>query len=225
MVETNDEVVFNYKGHRTILGVIAISLGIIVWYMVGGDLPSISDSYYDDKARNIFVGFLFIVGAFLFSYKGYNSWDFAFSKIAAISAVLIAIFPTDQTVLCSSPLYTEEISDTSKVHFISAALMFIILAYFCFFSFARRVYNKGLGEYKTTRFIIYLSCGTAIVGSIAGYFVLKEIYGKCVAIENEFLFYAELISLIAFGLAWFVAGTHNTKASKYLYDHIPSRFK
>ncbi len=203
-----ENIVFNYKRHRTIVGIVAFTLGFIVWFMVGGNLPSISDSYYDDKARNIFVGFLFVVGAFLFSYNGYDRKDYWLSKTAALCAIMIALFPTDRTLLCGISSTLEQQPWISKVHFTSAAGMFTILAYFCLGSFAPRVKKKGLNGYRKTRYFIYLACGFAIILSILGYFVLKLIIGECKAIEYELLFHAELYSLIAFGIAWIVAGTY-----------------
>ncbi|MFZ5878642.1 MAG: hypothetical protein ACOY0R_04680 [Chloroflexota bacterium] len=75
--------VFDHIAIRRFIGLIAILLPLIVDVAAWDFLPSISASYHADPSefpflpyfpspRNIFVGALFVIGAFLMSYKGHQ---------------------------------------------------------------------------------------------------------------------------------------------------------
>lgn len=115
MGNTNDNEVFEYRTHRLVVGLIALSLPLVVSVLSGERLTSISASYYTD-ARDWMVGLLFVVGAFLLSYNGHTTMQSIISKIAAIAAAGIAVFLTG----CK----TCETSSTTIVHFVCATVLF-----------------------------------------------------------------------------------------------------
>ena len=80
---------------KLIVGLIAVSLPFLTNYFSPTPLDSISASYWaeGDWSRNIFVGFLFAIGAFLLSYNGYGDDQRRLSKVAAFAAVAVAMFP------------------------------------------------------------------------------------------------------------------------------------
>src|SRR5689334_3046203 len=83
--------------HRTmklIVGIIALSLASLTSFFASKPIESISASYYEDGwSRVIFIGFLFAIAAFLFAYNGYTRLQMVFSKVAAVTALCVALFP------------------------------------------------------------------------------------------------------------------------------------
>jgi L-asparagine transporter-like permease len=197
-MQTNqNEFEINHHTLKLIVGLIALSLPFFAYYLsLPNHINSISESYHQGGwARNIFVGFLFAIAAFLMAYNGYRDSKFIFSemvlsKIAGLMAVLVALFP------CGCNDYPEIIP---KVHYIAAAILFIILAIFCLF-FYRRAKAKEHIEAKV-RAGIYAVCGILMLLSILA-LALDFIVGLH---WEQLVFYAESIALVAFGVAWLTA--------------------
>lgn len=180
---------------KLIIGVIAISLATLTSLFSKTPLESISASYYEEGwSSTIFVGFLFAIAAFLLAYHGRSVFEMIISKIAAVAALGVAMFP------CSCGGHEEIIP---HVHYISAGIMFLILVAFCF-SFLRRAKSKGHVQ-AMFRVIIYAACGITILVSISIIgldWVFKE------AISNKIsrlTFICEAVALVAFGIAWLTA--------------------
>lgn len=180
---------------KLIIGLIAISLATLTSFFSDTPLQSISASYYEDGwSRNIFVGFLFAISAFLLAYNGRSTREMVLSKIAALAALGVAMFP------CQCGNHLEIIPN---VHGISAAVMFLVLAVFCNIFF-RRARAKGHPQARF-RATIYALCGSTIIMSIVimatDYFLDGIISAKI----NRLTFYGESAGLIAFGIAWLTA--------------------
>src|SRR5262249_22639326 len=92
---------------------------------------------------------------------------------------------------------------TPYVHWISAATMFLILAYFCYL-FLRRARAKGHAEART-RAIIYALSGLAIVLSILVLAFDYLLGGVLKARLPRLTFYGEATGLVAFGISWLTA--------------------
>lgn len=135
--------VFDYRALRFLVGLIAIFLPIIVSLLSTTELSSISASYYTN-ARDVFVGMLFIVSAFLWGYNGHTSREAVASKIASLAAMAVALCPTSSD-LC-------EIDTLSIIHAIAAFVLFSILVFFCFGPFRYGTKGKG-GEVKSISFV------------------------------------------------------------------------
>jgi hypothetical protein len=75
--------------------------------------------------RDLFVGVLWAIGAFLFFYKGYSKKEDWALDVAGIAAILIALFPMDWPA--------EAGTFTNTVHFASAVTFFLAIAYVCLF--------------------------------------------------------------------------------------------
>jgi hypothetical protein len=185
-------------GHtgKLIVGIIAILLASVTNFLAGGDLDSISESYHrGGLARDVFVGALLAISAFLASYNGYTSKEMKLAKIAAVAAIGIALFP------CLCPGYFDPRS--SWIHGFSAAAMFLILAFFCR-TFYLRAKDKGHTE-AMRRCYIYAVCGFAIVGSILVLVIDWLLDGAIVGVVTNLLFIGETVGLVAFGVAWLTA--------------------
>lgn len=149
--QSNEQLVFNYRTLRLIIGSLAFAFPTMVIALTGKVTTSISASYYEPPARNFFVGFLFILGALLVSYKGHpldttggipgnflrrirrypEDWV---SSAGGIAAILTALFPT----ACDGC----SMDAKAYIHTIGAFTMFASVVYFCLVAFPRSVNRK-----------------------------------------------------------------------------------
>ncbi|MEX1167891.1 MAG: hypothetical protein WEK74_13685 [Hydrogenophaga sp.] len=184
--------------HRTLkltVGVIAISLACLTSVFADSALASISESYHSGGwSQTIFIGFLFAISAFLLAYNGMSRSEMLLSKLAAIAGLGIALFP------CRCGSHPELLPN---VHAVSAATMFLILAYFCY-GFFNRARQKGHPEARL-RAAVYAVCGVAIVSSILVLAMDALFGGFIVATVPRLTFYGEATALIAFGISWLTA--------------------
>ena len=116
------------------------------------------------------------------------------SKVAAIAAFLIAMYPCG----CNG---NPEI--VTGVHYTAAAVMFVVLAFFCG-QFYRRAMDKGPGRART-RAGVYAICGAIIVLSIALMALNGALHFKFSEVHPRFVFWCEAAGLIAFGVSWLTA--------------------
>ena len=185
--------------HRTlklVVGVIALSLPVLTSLFAPHAIASISASYYEGGwSQSIFVGFLFAIAAFLLAYNGFSKAEMVLSKIASAAALGVALFPCQ----CG-----DHVPDIPFVHGVSAAVMFLILAYFCY-GFYKRARAKGHPE-AIARATIYTICGVAIVVAIVAMAIdnilTDHVFTRLIA---RFTFYGETTGLVAFGVSWLTA--------------------
>ncbi|PCJ66852.1 MAG: hypothetical protein COA58_05215 [Bacteroidetes bacterium] len=175
--------------------------------------PSISDYFYS-KVNVVFIGCMCSVSMFFFAYIGYDLDDDEKSSgrflgrlhdrdLATIIAVLsafVAIFPT-------TPLYPDSADKIiAGVHFTSAALFLLLLAYMSINRFTKTSKNSNYvttGK-KRSRNKWYKILGWVMVASVlvmAAFFVFTG--------EGQFthvVFIGETVCLLAFGTAWVIKG-------------------
>lgn len=184
--------------HRTIkliVGLIALSLANLTSFFAQASISSISASYYEGGwSQNIFVGFLFAISAFLLAYNGQSTREMVLSKVAACAALGVAMFP------CKCGSHPEIIPN---VHGASAAVMFVILTFFCFVFFAR-ARNKAHSQAKL-RACIYAVCGITIVAAILTLAIDHFSNGLISSKIVRLTFYGERAGLVAFGVSWLTA--------------------
>jgi len=197
MSHSKKGIVFDYRALRLIMGLIAFSLPIVVTVLAADPLSSISASYYTD-GRDAFVGMLFIVGALLWAYNGHTSREEWASKVAAVAAIFVAVFPTT-CATCSS-------ETTSIIHYAAASTLFSLLAYFCLGPFRKN--TKDHSGKKGRRGRIYLICGLVIIGAMLGLLASSLPLFDAVRDAWRVTYYAEAVALWAFGVAWMVAGKY-----------------
>jgi hypothetical protein len=182
--------------HRTIkltVGVIAVSLASLTNFFAQSPLTSVSASYWEGGwSQSIFIGFLFAIATFLFAYNGYTGSEMMLSKVAAMAALGVPLFP------CACDGHPNLVP---YVHWTSAAVMFVTLAYFCY-GFYNRARNKGHLEGKV-RALIYALCGITILLAILT-IVLHERFGLGTG-TPRFTFFGEATALVAFGVSWLTA--------------------
>ncbi len=191
----------SYMALRNAVGWIGISLPFVlmigVFLIFKGDVihESISHYYYTGMG-NVFVGAICAVALFMFYYTGYDEKDNWIGNMAGFFAVGVALFPTTD----SGP------NDwVGIVHFTCAIGFFLSLISFCFFQFTKTKKDIEPTQQKLARNKIYIACGIIMLAcmiSIAIYLNVVE--------ENEsqtsFVFWAETIALVAFGVSWLTKG-------------------
>lgn len=177
---------------KAIVGLIALLLASLTNYFSPTPLRSISESYHvGGWPESFFVGSLFAIAAFLVAYNGRSKPEFVTGKIAAFAALGVALFP------CKCDVYVELVP---HVHALSAAVMFLILAFFCW-GFLRRAWAKGHVQAKL-RAGIYVICLLGILGSIALLAIDNFTGGSISAHMPRLTFYGEATGLVAFGVSW-----------------------
>jgi len=201
-MEMKDESLYHthsYLALRRAVGWIGIllpfvlMLGMLLIFRENVILRNVS-LYYHTGMRDVFVGSLCAIGLFLFFYKGYDRWDNVSGNLAGLLAFAIALFPTVE----EGPYNWSAI-----VHFICAALFFIILSGISIFLFTRKGYEPT--ERKLTRNRIYLICGILMLACLAAilvFFIFLEAYYP----QSSFVFWAETVALVAFGISWLTKG-------------------
>ena len=135
---------------------------------------------------------MFAIASFLLAYNGTTPLEMLLSKIACAAALGVALFPCG----CGRP------SSVAWIHYSSAAIMFVVLAFFCY-AFYRTAIAKGHVQARV-RATIYLVCGLAILAAIAA-MGLDARFGTFSRSIPQFTFYGEATGLIAFGISWLTA--------------------
>lgn len=143
MADNNDQYTLSYLYLRRIVGILGIALPIvlIIGSMLFGGCTWFQDSisdYHNTNMRNIFVGLLSAISLFLFAYSGYDKLDFWMAKAVGVLGFMVAIFP-DGLDDNECTIFPNQIIPPwmEYVHLISAAIFFLILAYFSIFLFTK----------------------------------------------------------------------------------------
>ncbi|MBO6576877.1 MAG: hypothetical protein JJ896_16095 [Rhodothermales bacterium] len=185
---------------RRVVGALGVLLPIVL--VLGSNAldpqpglqESISD-YYGTAMRDVFVGVLFAIGWFLFSYRGYDVRDDLAGDLACLFAMGVALFPT-----------TSADPAIRNVHFASAALLFLVLAYFSLYLFTKSRVGTPMTREKRLRNRVYRICGVLMLLCIALIAVYKWGFEDTALAHWKPVFWLESIALWAFGWSWFVKG-------------------
>jgi len=200
----NDKLVWSYLTLRRAIGMIGLALPATLW---AGSLfharlhvePSISDYYYTAMG-DVFVGALCAIGVFLLTYRGYDRRDDLAGSLACVFAVGVAVFPTARKGVHAAASWV------GNAHYISAALMFLILAYFCLVLFRSTNPEVPMTPEKRMRNRVYVVCGILILSCIASIAALKLWASTAFMDAYRPVFWLESIAVMAFGLSWLVKG-------------------
>jgi hypothetical protein len=222
--ENQNDLVLSFIAVRQALGWIGFCLPIAL--IAGGLIfdgtiyPSISDSYYS-AMKDVFVGAMCAVGAFLISYKGYDREpgellsDKWVSRIAGATAIGVALLPTAPEApkpgfVCSLVQCATSPRITSYFHFTCATTFFAMLAAFCLFLFTRTGGHEiTRGKHRAIR--LYRICGTILVGVILAIATIKGLNAagwplKSAMQSIDYMFWLESLGVWAFGISWLVRG-------------------
>lgn len=215
--DPNKDFVISFITLRKYVGIIGMGLP---FFLIAGHLlfnkndcnfpPSISHFYYTDMG-NWFVGTLCAISLFMFCYNGPEKRDLIAAKVAGIFALLVAMFPTNygayENMECSRISGDGFDKITNSIHYASAGILFVTLAYFCLFLFTKTNKPGPMAAPKRTRNGIYKVCGWIMLVCIAGIATLSfidSLYEKLRPFKPTFVL--ETIALLAFGFSWLIKG-------------------
>jgi len=171
--ESKQYLAFDYRTIRLMIGLIAIFFPFVVGILASGIIDSISWAYHTD-ARDFYVGFLFVIGAFLMSYKGHkrtlNKDDIGrfwnrlniFWKGAIIFRIYERKYEEDlvgwiggigawitAVFPIARSLGGNGFYDTiSYIHYIGVIILFSTTVYFCLVAFSTQAKDKIKNEEK-----------------------------------------------------------------------------
>lgn len=193
--------------HRQLIGYIGLVLPVVLIILAivrdGMErwmaLESIS-AYYYTGAVAAFVGMLVALALFLFTYRGYanerHSYDRAAANTAAIAALVVAFFPTAAPTGVPPLLWWSPM--TGIVHHVFAVVLFGMFAVFALWLFRITPPEEAMSPDKQRRNMVYLACGTVIVGCI--------LWAGAAGFKGKPIFVPESIALVAFSISWLVKG-------------------
>jgi hypothetical protein len=212
---SSDPAVLSYLSLRKTVGILALALpfaltgGSILLSPLGptGTWPhplfqgSISDYYYSPMG-NFLVGSLCAIAMFLMCSRGYDLHDEIAGYVACAFALGVAFCPTTPDRPNPTPLE----NNLGWAHEIFAALMFLVLAYFCLFLFTKTSPGGNPTPRKLQRNTVYVVCGWIMIGSMVVMTSLHiPVVGKLFQNINMLLIF-ETVCLLAFGIAWLTKG-------------------
>ena len=202
--EANNALLISYLGLRKAIGIVAIALPFFLGLgtvIFDAGLPiSISAAYYTNT-RNILVGGMCAIGAFLMSYHGYERKDGIAAKVAAICSFGAALFPTAPELNA-----TVRESIIGGFHAFFTVVSFMTIAFFSLFLFRKTDPTKKPTPQKLRRNQIYLACGITNVVSILLIGVFWLFPANAAINQLKPIFWLDALGMLSFGLAWLTKG-------------------
>lgn len=204
-----DPDLLSLRAHRRIIGTLGLLLPVLVYLLAGVRptpglppwklLTSVS-AYYYTGAVGVFVGVLFALSLFLFSYKGYKgAWaDRIVGKVGFAAALVVALFPTgapnERLVL---PWWSET---TGTIHYVAATVLFATFILFSLWLFRRsdKADPRERAPDKRARDAAYLICGVVMILAVTWVVIAKS--------AGRAIFLPESLAIGAFALSWLVKG-------------------
>jgi hypothetical protein len=193
------DLTYSYLSLRNAIGWIGILLPFVLMsgmFLIfnGKVIQKTISQYYHTGMRDVFVGSICAIALFLFFYKGYNKWENRSATLAGFFAIGIAWFPTTQ----DGPL-----DPAGIVHLICASVFFIILAGFSIFFFTMGASHPT--RQKLKRNLIYVVCGVVMIACLVAIVIFFNFFLDDNP-DSNFVFWAETIALISFGVSWITKG-------------------
>jgi len=216
----------SYEDLRKIVGWLGLGLPVGVsllgWLFFKTGLQySISHYYYTDM-RNVFVGTLWVIGFFLFSYQAYGRADRIAGILGGIFGVGVSLFPTAPTAAqCPPPPETLPIAagcpptpeayaiaqTIGYIHLAFATLFFATLICFSLFLFTRTDRTKEPTKGKQKRNIVYIVCGCImLVSNLFSLFFSLPGQAQSPIQTYHPVFWSEGLAICAFGFSWITKG-------------------
>ncbi len=195
------------RTHRVLIGVLGMLLPVAVYLLAGLRptnnvvewklLPSIS-AYYHTGAVAAFVGVLFALSLFLFTYRGYLgvATDRIVGAIGGAAAMGVALFPTRAPEGVANPQWWQDWMN--DVHYVAACVFFIALILFAVWLFRKSDIPRRSDRPRAKRIRddICLVCGVVMMLSIAWAVVALR--------SDQSIFWPESVAVVAFGVSWLV---------------------
>jgi hypothetical protein len=140
--------------------------------------------------RDVFVGVLVAIGAFLYLYKGFSRAENYALNFAGVFAVAIALFPMQWQCAPACSWFS--------VHGAAALLFFACIAYVCLFrssdTLALITDDKTIARYKR----VYRTLGLCLVFSPLAAFVVSGVLQR----SSAWVFFIEAFAVWSFAAYW-----------------------
>lgn len=193
-----ERVQVSYLTLRKMVGILGMLLPVVlpVGCILLGEGEGIRRSisvYYDTAMRDIYVGIIFTVGWFFFSYRGYERQDNVAAYLACAFSLGVALFPS------VSPSVA-----VRAIHYASAGSLFLVLAYFSLVLFTKS--EDSPTPRKRIRNRIYTACGIVMLVCVVLISIYRMFLTETPIANLHPAFWLEAIALWAFGISWLVKG-------------------
>ncbi|NQT93659.1 MAG: hypothetical protein HQ559_12940 [Lentisphaerae bacterium] len=199
----------SHRAHRRLIGVLGLLLPVLLYLLAGvrateglprwGLLDSVS-AYYYTGAVGVFVGVLFALSLFLFTYPGYKGVvaDRVVGILGGTAALGVALCPTAAPEGLAEPTWWCNLVRT--VHYVSAVLLFVAFILFSIWLFRKsNIPNRrDRPAGKRRRDDICLACGIIMIVCV--------LWATSSMITHAPIFLPEAISIVAFAVSWLVKG-------------------
>jgi hypothetical protein len=202
------------RAHRRVIGALGLVLPPLLYLLSAArptdDLPrwtllgSVS-AYYYTGAVAVFVGVLFALSLFLFTYRGYQGVpaDRIVGAVGGAAALCVALFPTRPPGKVPQLSWWTEA--TGNLHYAAAILLFV-----CFILFSAWLFRKSSiprrrdrPRAKRARDDTCLVCGILMAVCVA--------WAGLASRKHAPIFWPESIAITAFAISWLVKGeVHET---------------
>ena len=217
-----DELALSQLTLRKGLGILGVSLPLVLFLAsaLNADINlrrSLSAYYYVPHLRDMLVGVLWAIGAFLVFYRGYARVPTAFQKLppwisrhmtdsnlttlAGFGALMAAILPTCEFQdNCPTPLI-------AGGHLVGSILFLGTLAVLSIWSFTQSdtpPQDWDTGKIWANR--VYITCGWTILACLALSAPLVAFRVDAVGPIPMPVFWLESLAIWAFGISWLVKG-------------------
>ena len=160
--------------------------------------PATPLAYGSGTMRDVFVGMLCSIGAFLLFYRGHSVGEDIALNIAGVSAVLIALFPMDW------PAGALVASTSSKVHSASATVFFLMIAYVCIFCAHHTLWMIEEPDRRRAFKRIYVLLGILMVATPAVVALLSVLMPR--AGHSRAILLVEVGGVLVFASFWLIKG-------------------
>jgi len=197
------------KAHRLFIGTLGLLMPALIWLLAGvRPTPGLArwepqwsvSAYYYTGAIGVFVGVLFALSLFLFSYQGYKGVkaDRIVGFIGGLAAMFVAVFPTAPPTGFAAPPWWGE--TTAVIHYFSAVVLFISFILFAIWLFRRsdKRRRRDRDREKNFRDDVCLVCGLVMIACVLWAAVAKYMV--------EPIFWPESIAIVAFAVSWLAKG-------------------
>ena len=143
--------------------------------------------------RVVFVGILFVLGFFLILYRGFSKTENWALNIAGLSALLVALFPTQTPTYCSNC----GIDRFSFVHGTAAVVLFVCVAFDAWACTEETLVQLPNDVRRYFR-IGYDALAAAMIVAPVAVIVMTYIFG----VSDKKIFFVEWIGIVTFSAYW-----------------------
>jgi hypothetical protein len=203
-----------YRKLRKVIGILGMSLPVLLvvlapllksWHEgvpIHWELERSISAYYYTKAGGLFVGTLFAIGVLLLSYN-YRVLDTILTTIACGLAITVA--------LCPTPEFSGQVNLLGILHYLGASGLFFTFGFMALLRFTKSDISPPDKNWEN-RTRLYQACGAVIFAMLGVAFVLwvaERLTGSELVLpilNNNWLFWVEVVMVEAFGLSWLVKG-------------------